>query len=111
GRDGEQLLPRGGVPDPDGMIRGIASGGEPPAVGAERHAVDPPRMSLTGSQGLPGSRIPDPDGLVPAGRREPPAVRPQGHAVARAVMSPEGEPLFAGGGVPDLYPPRFVGPP
>ena len=55
--EGEDSLPGRGVPHPHGLIP--TGGGDPPAVGAERHAVDQAAVPFERKDFLPGRRVPD----------------------------------------------------
>ena len=68
-----------------------AGGGEPLAVGAERHAHDTPLCPLRVSGLLPGPGVPHLHRLIPTGGGEPLAVGAERHALDMPGMPLEGE--------------------
>src|SRR5262249_36847295 len=97
--EGQQLLPRGHVPDLDAVV--VAGRGQTLAVRAERNLPDPVLVSAQGAHLASGLQIPDLDlagSLRPivavAGRRQQPAVRAEGDAVdgESVALEREGRP-------------------
>ena len=91
--EGEGFLPGPGVPH---LHRPIATaGGEPLAVGAERHAPDIAGVPLEGEGFLPGPGVPHLHRPVLTGGGEPLAVGAERHAQDVVGMPLEGEGLPA----------------
>src|SRR5258705_5206433 len=61
-REGAQDAAGADLPQPDRRI--IRRRGERVALGTERHAHDPIRMSLEGAQGAAGADLPQPDRII-----------------------------------------------
>jgi hypothetical protein len=71
GRQCGSLLPGYRVPDPHRLV---AAGGEPSAVGGDRHRPHPVFVAGEGGAFLSACRVPDPHSVVEAGGGEPAAV-------------------------------------
>ena len=70
--EGEDFLPRLGVPEPDGPV--LARGRQPAAVGAEGDAEHRAHVALKHRERLERLHVPDDHRRIPARRGEPPSV-------------------------------------
>src|SRR5262249_54272538 len=101
--EGEDLLTGFRIPHLDGLI--TTTGGNPLAVGAERHAPDLLAVTFEGQPLFAGAGIPHFHRIVglPTARDQPLAVRAVGHAGDLARRPLEGEEFAAAGRVPDAH--------
>src|SRR5262249_60233439 len=95
-------IPHSSVPVP-------TTGGDAPAIGANRHAGDTARMSLEGELLLARGRVPHFHGPVVASRNDPLAVGAERHAPDTARVPLEGKSLLAPGAVPHRHLTRLSG--